>query len=276
MESTDLSMNSHKDQTRRGSWFIKGFLFTNRLVRRFYTLVLALHQGFWLGILNKQSIVQLVDKSYDLFSGYRSNDYLHSGLFPWEKYSVETYFKECETILVGAAGGGREIIALHKMDYHTDAFDCNRQMIAVAEAALKTEQIDCRYEYAEPDQVPENFGIYDGLIMGWAGYSHIIGQADRIKFLKEFRQHIRMDGVVLISFFARKNNSTSFKVTYALGHLIRKIRFSRENLELGDTLIEFYLHYFNQSEVEHELSSAGFALVYYSDAGFGHAIARAL
>jgi len=276
MESTDLSLNSQNNKAQRDPWFIKGFLFTNRLIRRFYTLILALHQGFWLGILDKRSIVQLVDKSYNLFSGYRSNDYLRSGLFPWEKYSVETYFAGCKTILVGAAGGGREIVALSKMGYRMDAFDCNRLLIAAAENVLNKEQIDCRYKYADPDHVPEQFGLYDGLIMGWSGYSHIVGQADRIKFLKEFRQHLQADGVLLISFFVRENDSTSFKVTYKLGQLIRKIRFSHENLEFGDTLIEFYLHYFNQAEIEHELANAGLTLVYYSGTGFGNAVARAI
>lgn len=257
------------------NWKITAFNSSNRFIRRLYSLILALHQGFWLGLLSNKSLVQLVDSSYQDWNSYRSHEYLHTGLWPWEKFCLDKYFLNLDTVLIGAAGGGREIFALHRMGLKIDAFDCNQQLGEVAIDELTRENIKCRYIITDPDHVPENVGIYDGLIMGWAGYSHIVGSEKRINFLKEFRQHVRTDGPILLSFFARKDKTASFSITYSFATIIRRMRLSKEQIEYGDTLIETFLHYSDESEIEQELSSAGFKLVYYSDQGFGHLVARA-
>jgi hypothetical protein len=230
-----------------------------------------------LGILSNKNLVELVNSNYDAeWKSYQDEVYLDSGLWPWEQKSIDHFFKDCKTLVIGAAGGGREIFPLSAMGFKVDAFDCNEPLQNTAIRLLAQKGIECRYELAEPDCVPESLGIYDGLIVGWSGYSHIIGRKERIQFLTECRQHVHHGSPILISFFTRGERSPMFSTIYHIGNAIRSLRLSNEKIEYGDTLIESYLHYFNQGEIMDELHSAGFDLEYYSDHGFGHAIARAI
>lgn len=265
-------MATHSGFSRKA----KAFYATNRFVRRLYSFGLAIHQGFWLGVFDKKSLSNLVNASYEDWSGYHQRDYLHSGLWPWEKASIEKYFNQCHTILIGGAGAGREIIALSKMEYQVDGFDCSRSLAKTAAEILSLANIENRYEISEPDHVPTTFGVYDGLILGWSAYSHIIGQESRIQFLKEFRQHVDNGSPVLISFFTYDKKSLMFSTIYCVANAIRLLLFRKERIEYGDTLVETYLHHTNQANVEQELRLAGFALKHYSDHGFGHAVALAI
>lgn len=267
MKSTELS---------KSNWKVRAFNFSNRAVRRLYSLILAIHQGFWLGVYNKHTVDQLVNETYIDWASYHEDEYLHSGLWPWEKSIIDQYFQDCRSLLIGAAGGGREILSLVKMGYQVDAFDCSSALAQTALELIKLENITCNYQVSEPDHVPHSLGQYDGLIMGWTGYSHIYGRQARIHFLKEFRQHIPQGRPLFISFFAHGKNSPMFNTIYYVAKTIRLFRLSSEKIEYGDTLVETYLRYFNQEEVEQELREGGFRMMFYSDRGFGHAVAQAL
>jgi len=66
-----------------------------------------------------------------------------------------------------------------------------------------------------------------------------------------------------------------FSTIYVVANFLRIILLRKERVEYGDTLVETYLHHFNQADIEQDFRQAGFTLVYYSDIGFGHAVASA-
>ena len=117
--------------------------------------------------------------------------------------------------------------------------------------------------------------MYDGLIMGWTGYSHIPGRGARVRFLAEFRRHVRPDGPILISFLTRKPESPQYRLIFAIARLIRFLRRSRETVEPVDALPNPYFHCFTKGEIRQELEDSGYHLEYYSEVGFGHAVGRA-
>jgi hypothetical protein len=56
--------------------------------------------------------------------------------------------------------------------------------------------------------------------------------------------------------------------------VLRRLR-QREKIELGDALEPEYVHYFTQNEIAGELREGGFALQYYGEDPYGHAVGMA-
>jgi 2-polyprenyl-3-methyl-5-hydroxy-6-metoxy-1,4-benzoquinol methylase len=226
--------------------------------------------------MDRKQYTEIIGSVYTDWKSYHADDYNKSGLWPWEADMLERYFSNCKTILVGAAGGGREILSLAARGFQVDGFDCFPEFLDTSQAILSSKNVSAHMILAAPDHVPETFGVYDGGIMGWSGYSHISGTQNRVIFLKEFRQHIQKGGPLLISFFTLPEDSYQFKLVYLTARAVRALRFSREKVERGDILLEMYFHYASQDEVRQEMEKAGFEMAYYSVKTYGHAVGIAV
>jgi hypothetical protein len=251
----------------------KLFILVDRIFHLILKVLKAVHQGFWLGIMGREQFWQIANLQYGTWPRYRSDEHNLSGLFEWEEKIVHENFGACSSLLVGAAGGGREVIALSKKGYSVVGFECQPDLAQCAKSLITRLGIDAIILDSNVDSVPSNLGLFDGLILGWGAYIHIPGREARISFLKEFRECLRPGGPLLISFFVRKSNSRSMLWIYGIATLIRRIRLSSEVVEIGDTLEGTFDHYFERSELETELKLAGFVLARYHDIPFGHAIA---
>jgi len=260
---------------------VRIFAFCDLSVRRLLKLVEVIHQGFWLGVLNRKGLDKATEFYYLSLEKYRSLNYNKSGLNNWEENAVDTYFKECKSILVAASGGGREIVALAGMGYKVEGFDCSDKLVEYSKEALASEGINAQVYLSPPNQVPSELNIYDGLIAGWGAYMHIHGRDERIRFLKQFRLHIKENGPLLLSFFVREKSKQFgriYKVARFVGYLTR----NSDSVELGDTIHGTFDHFFTKEEIESELGQAGFEMVYYSavyysdEKSYPHAVAKAV
>ncbi|MBK9123581.1 MAG: class I SAM-dependent methyltransferase [Chloroflexi bacterium] len=236
----------------------------------------AVYQGVWLGLLSGTHLREITARHYAKADSYRSDDHNLQGFFDWEVGVFHRFFRDCQTIMLGAAGGGREIVALARLGKTVSAFECQPALVESARHLLKARAIDAELVLAKPDHVPASFGSFDGLILGWGGYAHIAGRGARIDFLKQFRTHVDTGGPILISFFVNSAVSRKMRWTFRIARVIRRIRLSREPVELRDALCNRYEHYFTEDEVRAELEAAGFELVYYAAEPFGHAVGRAV
>jgi hypothetical protein len=81
------------------------------------------------------------------------------------------------------------------------------------------------------------------------------------------------DSPLLVSFCCRSSGERRVKVIASVGNLIRWL-LRRELIELGDQLDPHFFHFFTREEIVAELEAAGFQLEEYSEAGYGHAVAR--
>jgi hypothetical protein len=215
-------------------------------------------------------------RQYDRWKLYKSDNHNLAGLFAWETVVIEQYFGDCHSVLIGATGGGREAIALARNGVEVTAFDCQPKLVEAAEALLRAEGLEAQFTIADPDQVPEGLGIYDGLILGWGAYIHIIGKENRVRFLRQFREHIEVGSPLLLSFFVRKADSRKMRFIQSIANTIRRLRRSDERVELGDTLNGTFDHYFSEEEIRNELHAAGFAVEIFEDSPFGHAVGCAV
>jgi len=260
---------------------VRIFSFCDINVKRFLKIVEAIHRGFWLGVLNRNGLDKATELYYLSLKKYQSLNYNKIGLWQWEENALNTYFEECKSILIGACGGGREIVALASMGFQVDGFECSHELVEYSKEILTSEGIDAQVYFAPPNQVPIELNIYDGLIIGWGGYMHIPGRDRRISFLKQIRLHVKDDGPLLLSFFAR-DKSKQYGRICKVARFVAFLTRNSHPVELGDNINGTFDHCFTKEEIDHELSQAGFEMVYYSaiyssdETSYPHAVAKAV
>lgn len=252
-------------------WEIKIYLASLNIFQKVIKLLNACFIGFWLGILKRENI-HLVDSIYyNKTKQYQDQDYNLSGLWQWEKIVLEKYFKSCQSLLVGGVGGGREALALCKLGYEVDAFECNSNLVKFANQLMLQEGFISSIKLAPRDRCPDSDKKYDGIIVGWGAYMLIQGKNKRIAFLQSIHQQAKVNAPLLVSFFDYSGIQIYHKIIARIANTI-KLLIGGEPIEPGDSLVPDYVHYFTRDEIEQEFKEAGFELVMYSNDEYGHAV----
>jgi hypothetical protein len=259
---------------RPGSKLVRCYFWFRRQTDFLTRSIEALHQAVWLGVLTREQLAELTKCRYQQWSEYTDSGYNLSGLERWEEEAVDLYFDSCESVLIGAAGGGREVAALTHRGLEVEAFECSREFASGGNEILQAANIGVRIEAADPDKIPEGLGQFDGFIMGWGGYMHVVGRARRIAFLEECRNHLRSGAPILLSFFTRSGNGPTFRWTKRIANFLRWFRPGAESVEIGDLLERTFNHRFMEAEVRAELEGAGFEMAHYAEEPYGHAVGR--
>jgi hypothetical protein len=207
---------------------------------------------FWLAEVGARLILatRFIDKSYDVIDRARSvlvlavasdavlarfNCLAYGGsemyqlgsstfrrhLFLWEKNAIATYFPPPPArVLIGGAGGGREVLALAEMGYDVLAFEPSAALTAAMAERLPKE-LNARVYCASYEDMPRLFPArreqpcatleaepdFNAAILGWSSYSHLRTEEQRIRTLCSFARHVR--GPILISF----NQFAAHKIT---------------------------------------------------------------
>jgi hypothetical protein len=158
------------------------------------------------------------DAAYGGDAAYRADSStFRTALFDWEERAIDrTFPKAPATILIGAAGGGREALALARRGYHVVAFEPNRRLVAslvqTIGADTKIEVLCGRYEDLPVLSTPEDASIdlrvktrFDAAIFGWASFSHLSSDAARVEALRQVAA--LTNGPMLVSCFPRADVS---------------------------------------------------------------------
>jgi 2-polyprenyl-3-methyl-5-hydroxy-6-metoxy-1,4-benzoquinol methylase len=202
---------------------------------------------------------------YSSETGFDSTEHNFAGLWDWEEQAVRMHFSGCRTVLVAGAGGGREAIALARLGLTVTAFDFCDRLTAACREHLKTAGVCAQVLDAPPNSPPRGLGTYDGIFAGRGFYHHIPGRARRIGFLAECRQHVVPGGPLFLSdFYTRPENSRPHRIIQLVGNAFRRLRMTKETVELGDWLSSCWQHAFLEHEIEAELRESGFQLKSYA------------
>lgn len=252
---------------------VKLFKRSYAFVRRLPAFVGAIHSFLWLHALSERDLNDLVTDTYagDNGDSFKSEDHNFGGLWEWEKAAFQESFAGCKSILVAAAGGGREMIALAKMGFDVSGFDASEGLATICKENLRAVTVAGQMTHAPPGQVPTDLKIYDALVIGRGAYHHIPGRENRIRFLAGCREKIKGKAPVYVGdFFKRTEDShrltnlSPFKV-----------------VERGDSANYSFFHYFTRAEIELELHEAGFEKVEFrltplpgSEGKVAHVLAR--
>jgi hypothetical protein len=218
----------------------------------------VLFEGFWMGLLPEGACDLISQKSYGDGESYSGKAWLDSGLFFWEELVVRRFFSAGCRVLVGAAGGGREVIALARMGFAVDAFECSRPMVAKGQRALEERSIAATLQWAPPCQAPPLTAVYGALIVGWNGYTYILPRQRRIDFMKSLRNHLKPNAPVLVSGAFGSPGSRSARWTCRVANFVRVCTFRSPAFEPGDFFPGRPRHTFTRPQMERELAEAGF------------------
>lgn len=250
---------------------LKIYFASRKILNRLFLLCNACLTGFWLGILNQENLYNLDQIYYNNEQMYRDDEYNKSGLWKWEQKVIEQYFIGCKSLLLIGAGGGREVLALSRLSYKVDAYECNANLVKFANKLIIEEGLNSQVQLITRDCCPENQQKYDGVIIGWGSYMLIQGKSKRINLLKEIKEKINPNSPILLSFYYHKKNNRYDYIITQIGNSIRWL-LRRDFLDVGDDLASNYVHYFTQTQIEEELKEASFKLVMYSTEEYGHAV----
>jgi hypothetical protein len=260
---------SQTKDTRRVRWFKQA----DQWFTRWISIAGALHEGFWLGCLRPDDLDAITAGHYGQSLEYASAEHNQRGLFDWERVVVEQYFQPGSRILVAAAGGGREVLALRRAGFQAEGFDCSPTLVQAADAIFNRLGEPRGVTLCPSGEVPSGPALYRGLVVGWSGYTHIPARQRRIAFLQQLRNRALPGTPVLVSFFPREGSSRSETLIYRIARISRVLfRKRKEQPELGDHLGWCFSHTFTREDIEAELQAAGFRPVFYSEIGEGHAV----
>ena len=228
-------------------------------------------QSLGLGLLDPEELVRLTVERFES-SSYLNPDYITgSGLWLWEREALQRFFPSAGRILVGAAGAGREMIALHRAGYSVEGFECAHTLVEAGQAILRDEGCPGQLIWAPACAVPTLSGCFDGAIMGWSGYMYIPLREQRVELLRSFRGLLRSGAPLLLSFQTREHCERRSCWAARGANWIRKVRGAQPVLT-GDHLDNGFKHWFNRDDAAGEMTEAGLRMAWYESDGYGWAI----
>jgi len=272
-EAVPMNQSGHK--------LLRVYFRSDRLRRNATIALTAAFKGAWLGLLRHSWLHQMDEAYYDAAApssqvrDYRDDDYNQSGLLSWEAQAIREHFPSSGRLLVLGAGGGREVVALDKLGYSVDGFECHPGLVASAAGLLARIGAASSVRLSPRDSLPDGLaqGPYDGIIIGWGAYMLIRGRARRIALLRQLHRRASGGAPLLVSFFARRGTSKYLQIAARVGNAVARLT-GGERVEVGDDLDENFFHRFTEDEIREELDEAGFETVFFSDELYGKAVGR--
>jgi hypothetical protein len=228
-------------------------------------------QAVGLGLLDPDELVRSTVQRFES-STYGEPAYnTASGLWLWEREAIRRFFPPAGRLVVGAAGSGREMIALERAGYSVDGFECAHTLVKAGQTILRDANCQGRLLWAPAGTVPALDGPYDGAIMGWSGYMYIPLRAQRVKLLRDLRGLLRPGAALLISFETRERCERRMYWSARGANWIRKIR-GVKPVAVGDRVDNGFKHWFNRDDIAAEMAEAGLRMEIYSTDGYGWAV----
>jgi hypothetical protein len=246
--------------------------FSFRFMKKLTDFLDALTSGFWLGVMSEKSLDYSDELYYNQTKYYTEENYNESGLFDWEKSIIQKHFSGAKNILLIAAGGGREVLALNKMGFEVDSYECNPALIEFGNALLEKNGIENKIKYLPRNTVPGEIRKYDGIIIGWGAYSLIPGSKKRLSFLSALYPFLHKDAPIMISFLFMGKKGRKDNIIKDLSNSFR-IFSKKVKTETGDRLVPNFIHYFNEEEVKSELIRAQYRIIDYYSKEYGCIVA---
>jgi len=254
VSSSAFASRQSGDRVLRSLYFSENG--SNRLTR----FITALYRGFWRGVWDEHDINAFVVRLYEQNDWFGSAEHNLQGFFPWEAELLHEHFEGCASIVVGAAGGGREMIALARAGWQVDGFECHPVLVQKCKEYLSQVGVSAEIFQAAADEVPTHLPTYDAAIVGCGALGHIVGRSKRVRFLRDLKSHLTNGAPVLLSVGRRPEGSQYHNVIYQVARIVRLVGRSN-SLEVGDDPFDLYTHRFTETEVHAELREAGYGIV---------------
>jgi hypothetical protein len=197
------------------------------------------------------------------------------GLFRWEEQIITSYFPPAPArVLIGAAGGGREALALAQKGYEVIAFEPCEQL-ATAAACRIAKQLNVRIYRTRYEDLPCLFPTrsdqpattleaephFEAAILGWASYSHLRTEAQRIRTLSLFARYVH--GPILVSFFPSLREE-AFKKEVQTGRVQNMLRKRSRQSDDRFSVYVGFTHKVSAAELEVTANRSGLKILHFN------------
>jgi len=245
-----------------------GFKLSSFLWKILYRLDVFI-EALFLSALSPKKKTSFIVKYYSRNKRYVSDKMTLNGPFEWELRVIDAYNFENKKVVIIGAGGGREAYFLAKKGCEVSAYEADKSMVKYMKTFFVKNKVDkVRAEYLPVNTIPSE--ICDIFWMGWGVYTHIVGRETRINILKQIREIVRHDGLVLISFWRNINNEERSREILKIS---KRLNFHK--VEKGESFRNgLWGKFFTKDEIIEELECAGFSLIYFNEKNYGCALLK--
>lgn len=188
---------------------------------------------------------------------------IDAGLWPWEQEFADRFLSPGARVLVVGCGSGRDVVALARLGCDVVGVDPAGDAIQVARAAVTLRGLHAELieGFFEDREWPSAFDVVS---FSYYTYCYIPGSVRRIEALRLAGRALHPGGLVLLNFFPSPGpERLSFLGTWAA-----KLSGNDWVPDRGDTVAVHpvgqsltYEHYFQQSQLNEELTAGGLQLV---------------
>jgi hypothetical protein len=257
------------------SRLVRAYTAGTRWQSRILTQVNAAANGFWLGLMDRESLDLVDELYYEGRTEYSADDYNLGGLRPWEDAAVREHFPDSGRVVVTGAGGGREVLWLLEQGFDAVGYEPNRRLVEAGLPLLEERGHHDRLHVVDRDVFPADAESCAALLVGWSSYMLIPGRDRRVAFLRGARSRLAEEAPILLSFYGRLASDGSYRTIARVANVVRGLR-RLPPVEFGDALSPNYTHHFTRDEVASELEAGGFRLSAFETEPEPHAIGRAV
>jgi hypothetical protein len=204
--------------------WVRAFLAADRLAARAANVREGLRDELFLALIPPSERADLTAALYAEQRTYLPGGHcFQSGLFAWEKRVFDSdLFPKSGRILLGAAGAGRELVALLDRGFRVVAFDpceafvnaARRVLASSPEHAASSTIIRASYgdlaraatTGAGPLAFLTTAPAFDAVVLGWGSLSHVLPSSERAALFEALRS-IAPSAPVLASFALEPDSS---------------------------------------------------------------------
>jgi len=228
---------------------------------RVAALAAGVLHGVWLGVLTEDDLAALDERYYSSNGFYATDEWNERGLFEWEQRLVDDVLDDGQRVLVLAAGGGREVLALLERGFDAVGYESHPDLARAAEDLLARRGHAGRVHVAPRDALPDDAPAADAVIIGWGAYSLLRDRAHRVAVLAAAAARLPPGGPVLLSYLERQEDLRRLRVTRTVANALRRVRRAAP-VELGDALAPNRVHHLSPAELAAEAEAAGLVITH--------------
>jgi 2-polyprenyl-3-methyl-5-hydroxy-6-metoxy-1,4-benzoquinol methylase len=194
-------------------------------------------------------------------------------LFEWEAAIVTEFFPPSPSkVLVGACGGGREMIGLAKLGYDVAGFDPGADLIALAREEVPAERLlelalGSYEELMIRRASASAHAPYDALILGWGSLSHLSSAKTRHDLLLQARE-VSPLGPIVLSWVRDGPGEPELAVRERLAAL----GFTTRDVRECYSMIGGYSRTYSHEEIFSLAADTGNRVLRYEEGDYPHAV----